>query len=210
MKRSSSTHNKGAEKMARARKRAKDEDGDEDESKEDDEVFRRGTAVYFQGEVNPSNISKLRSCLDEASKFALLYNNTLSKPEIVLYINSDGGCVFSGFSGFNVIRRSFVPVITVADGYIASAATFLLLGGLSRRIVPGSHVLIHQVSSDVAGTYQNIKDDAKNCAFIMAKMKGIYKTETSLTDKKLNKLLNRELDLTAEQCIKYGVVHSSL
>ncbi len=193
----------------RKRKRNEGEEGATGDG-EDEEVYRRGGAVYFEGEVNHAKINKLRKALDDASKDALLYSNTIDSPRVALYIRSDGGCVFAGFAGFSVIRRSIVPVVTIADGYTASAATFLLLGGIDRRIVKGSHVLIHQVSSDASGTFQNVRDDAKNCAVIMKQMREFYETETHLPEKKLNKLLTRELDLSTAQCIKHGVVHATL
>ena len=40
----------------------------------------------------------------------------------------------------------------------------------------------------------------------MASMKSIYEKETTLSAKKIKKLLKRELDLTADECIKHGVV----
>lgn len=196
------------EKPTKKPKKNDDEDDEDDDCDED--VYRIGTAVYYDADVNKKSIGQLRKMLHEASEKALNSMNTLQKPVITLYIHSNGGDVFAGFAGYNLIRRNIVPVVTIADGYVASAATFLLLGGKTRYIVPGSQVLIHQLSTISFGKFQEISDDFKNCKHIMNYMEKLYKTETKLTTKKLEKLLKSELDLTDLQCIKFEIVNGHL
>tara|TARA_B110000858_G_scaffold38834_3_gene44007 strand:+ start:108 stop:869 length:762 start_codon:yes stop_codon:yes gene_type:complete len=184
-------------------KEEKDEDGDGDD---EDKVYRRGTAVYFIGDITTSSVTTMRNMLDEACNLALKFQNTIDKPSVVLYIHSYGGDLLAGFSAYSAIKRCAVPVTTVADGYVASAATFLLLAGRRRFIAEHTHVLIHQLSTGVDGTYAEVKDDISNCDRLMASMKGIYEKETTLSAKKVKKLLKSELDLTADECIKHGVV----
>ena len=50
-------------------------------------------------------------------------------PIIYLYIYSPGGDLYMGFSGYEFIKNSKVPIYTYIDGMIASAATFLFLAG---------------------------------------------------------------------------------
>ena len=187
-------------------------DGGGEDEKEDNEeeefVYRRGTAVFFCSEVTKKSVFQLRKKLDEAAKAALTNSNTIDKPRVVLYISSHGGDAFAGFSAASVVKRSPVPVVTVADGYLASAATFILLAAETRYIVEGAHVLIHSLSTDVSGTFSEVKDDVQNCIKIMSSMKHIYETRTKLPSKKIEKLLKRELDLSTQQCIKYGIVES--
>ena len=190
-------------------KKADDDDDDDDESSSDD-VYTIGTAVYFNTGVNRDSVAKLRKQLRQASEIALKNSNTIDEPTIVLYVTSNGGDVFAGFTACHFIQRNPVKVITVADGYVASAATFILLASKTRYIVPGSHVRIHQLSTVAFGKFDEISDDHKNCQYIMKRMETMYKSETSLPDKKIKKLLKSELDLTDAQCVKYGVVTSIL
>jgi len=50
-------------------------------------------------------------------------------------------------------------LITVADGFCASAATFVLMGSKHRRIMPHAHLLIHQLSTGAMGKYEELKDE---------------------------------------------------
>ena len=199
-------------KNKKKKKKKADDDDDKEEKDEaedgddEDKVYRRGTAVYFIGDITISSVVTMRNLLDEASNLALKYKNSIDRPAVVLYLHSYGGDLLAGFSAYSAIKRSSVPVTTVADGYVASAATFLLLAGRRRLIAPHTHVLIHQLSTNVDGTYSEVKDDIANCDRLMASMRSIYEQETCLSPKKIKKLLKRELDLTAEQCIKSGIV----
>lgn len=194
---------------SKVKKKADDEEEDEDEDS-DSEVYTIGTSVYYACAVTVKNIGKLRNALHKASQTAINSNYSLHAPYVSLYIHSGGGDLFAGFSAFNLIRRNVVPVVTIADGYVASAATFLLLGGTYRYIVPSSHVLIHQLSTECTGKFQEIEDDYKNCKRLMARMRKIYKEETWLTKAMLKKLLSSELDLVDDQCVKYGIVNEFL
>ena len=194
----------------KSKKNDDDEEDEDDDDTGDNEVYRIGTAVYYDANVTKKSIGQLRKVLNEATEKALNSMNTLQKPIVTLYIHSNGGDVFAGFAGYSLIRRNIVPIVTIADGYVASAATFLLLGGKTRYIIPGSQVLIHQLSTLSFGKFQEISDDYKNCKNIMSYMEQLYKTETKLTAKKLEKLLKSELDLTDKQCIKFEIVNGHL
>ena len=98
-------------------------------------------------------------------------------------------------------------VTTIADGFCASAATFLLMAGKVRMATPSAYILIHQISSgNFWGKYEELKDEMKMCDNLMEMLKNIYTTKTDLPEKKLNKLLKRDITLTAEQCLKFIVV----
>ena len=193
----------------KSKPKASDSDSDSGDE-EDYDVYRRGTAVYFNVRISVQSIAKLRRILDEACQCAMKNSNTLQRPQVALYIHSPGGDVFAGFSGYHMIKRSPVTITTIADGHVASAATFLLLAGKMRYIVPGSHVLIHQLSTVAFGKFDEISDEYKNCQNIMARMSEMYKSETSLSDKKLKKLLKGELDLTDAECLNYNIVSDFL
>ncbi len=194
----------------KGKKKADDDDEDEDDEDSDTEVYTIGTSVYYSCAVNVKNIGKLRKALNKATHAALNSNYSLHSPYVSLYIHSGGGDLFAGFSAFNLIRRNVIPVYTIADGYVASASTFLLLGGTYRYIVPNTHVLIHQLSTGTFGKFQEIEDDYKNCKRLMTRMHKMYKEETWLTKAMLKKLLSSELDLVDNQCVKYGIVNEIL
>jgi ATP-dependent protease ClpP protease subunit len=128
-------------------------------------------------------------------------------PAVTLYIKSDGGDLYSGFSGMDHIRSLRARVTTVADGVCASAATLLLLAGMHRKMSENSYVLIHQISADgVWGKFEELKDHMQNYTKDMERMQRVYEAETTIPPRKLKKILKKDLYLDAEQCLNYGVV----
>jgi ATP-dependent protease ClpP protease subunit len=147
----------------------------------------------------------LREKLDEAKKNA---NETQFKQKtIYLYINSGGGCAYAGISGLNMIKSFPCKIITIADGFVASAATLLYLAGTKRYISRFSQVLIHQVSTAFYGKYTELKDEVKNSTDLMESFKKFYKKTTNLTPELIDEYLSKELCFTSTECKKYGLAH---
>lgn len=181
---------------------------DDEEEQDENDVFMEGNNIFFYTGVTKQSVSKLnRMLMSLQNELLHRYIGIDTKPYINLYIHSEGGCVFSGLSAMNHIASSKVDVHTIIDGFVASAATFLSLGGKKRYIMPYSTVLIHQMRTGFYGKHDELKDEVENCDNIMLNFKTIYKSKTSLPEKTLNQLLKRELYLTTEKCIKYNVAH---
>ena len=126
------------------------------------------------------------------------------EPIIELHINSNGGCVFIGIDIYNFIINFKIPIYTYTNGFIASAATFMYLGGKKRFIYENNYVLIHQLSTGAWGTYQILKDEMNNNKKLMETINNLYKKYTNLPKKKLNEMLKNEIYLNANECIKYN------
>jgi ATP-dependent protease ClpP protease subunit len=67
-------------------------------------------------------------------------------------------------------------------------------------------MLIHQLSGECWGKMNEIKDEYKNLTELMNRITDIYKTHTTLSSKKLKKLLKHDLWLNAKKSLKYGLV----
>ena len=187
-----------------------DDDDSSDSEDIDEEVNVIGSNIYFYCEVNDKNITKLTIELKrleiELRKKSIEFDGY--KPKIKLYIRSNGGDVYAGFSGMDHIKSMKIPVVTIADGICASAATFLLLGGKKRYAGPNCHILIHQISSGgFWGKYEELKDEIKHCNTLMEKLKTLYTTHCEIPEKKLAKLMKRDIYFTAEECLEFKVVH---
>ena len=156
----------------------------------------------------------LISATDPVSTLAIFLREACSEPapsfgsqEITLFIHSDGGDAYAGISAMQHIRRCTVPVTTVADGFCASAATLLLLGGSTRKITPYTDVLIHQIQTAFWGKYKDLHDEYKNSTALMRSICTIYTENTKLAEKKVQKYLDSELYMTCADCLKHGIVH---
>lgn len=186
--------------------------GDDSESEEapsQNTVYQENNRVYFYADVDQEsvlNLIKIVKRLEiEMLKIQIVFN--LKKPpKIYIYIHSYGGDVYSGLSCMNTLSNIKVPIVTIVDGYVASAATFILLGGHKRRIRQHSHILIHQLRGESWGKYEDLRDDFKNTENLMKTIKSIYLEKSSIPEKKLNKILKKEVNLDSSECLKYKFV----
>jgi ATP-dependent Clp endopeptidase proteolytic subunit ClpP len=174
----------------------------------------QGSDIYFHCEVCEESVLELNMKLKKLEKELLHKYLDLElddiKPEIRIWIRSDGGDMHSGLSAMDCIssiRRC--KVRTIADGVCSSAATFLLLGGRTRHMTKNSYILIHQLNMDGTwGKFEDFKDQMKNLEQFMERFKEIYSEETLIPKDRLNKFLNRDIYMDAARCLEWSVVDS--
>jgi len=182
----------------------------------EDESFVKvqGSDVYFHCEVCEESVLELSLKLKKLELELLHKHLDLGlqdiRPEIRIWIRSDGGDLHSGMSAMDTISRiKTCKVRTIADGVCASAATFVLLGGRSRHMTENSYILIHQLNMDGTwGKFEDFKDQMHNLEKFMDRFREIYTRETQIPEHKLKKLLKRDLYMDAKRCLKWGVVDS--
>ena len=69
-----------------------------------------------------------------------------------------------------------------------------------------STILIHQISTaGFWGKYEELKDEIKTCDKLMNIIKKIYNEKTKIPNKKLKNMMKRDIYLTAEECVEYGI-----
>ena len=171
-------------------------------------VSYENNRIYFYGEVERNTVLSLNKALHKISVGLQNRANELSTVpgNIFLHINSPGGDIFDGFSASDYVRKSKVPVHTIIDGSCASAATFISVVAAKRYINENSFMLIHQLSSQAWGNYEHLKDEMQNLDLLMTTIKNIYKKHTKIPMKKLEEILKKDVWLTADEALKYGLV----
>ena len=168
----------------------------------------QGTDIYFYAPVQTANISKLNIILKRLETELFIKSIELAgyQPAVTLYIKSEGGDIFEGFSGMDHIENSKLHITTVADGCCASAATFLFLAGDVRIVNKHSYLLIHQISMDgLWGNYEDIKQEVENSDKFMDTIKTIYRDKTKIPPKKLDEFMKKDVYLTSQECHRYGI-----
>ena len=180
--------------------------GDDEEEEEEEEDYKelikfQKNKIYFYADVSKKSILHLLKALKHATNYALLNG----KKKIYLYIHSDGGDAYAGLSGMNHIKKNKIPVVTVVDTFVASAATFLLLGGKKRYSNENGSILIHQLSTGFWGKYCDLVDEMKNSHNLMNQIKDLYKENTKLGSK-INKIIKKEINIPAKKALKYGII----
>lgn len=94
--------------------------------------------IFFTEEVNDEVCMQLIE--------QILYFNSQSSDEIVMYINSPGGKIDCGLPVYDAMRMSKAPIRTVCIGVAASMGSILFLAGDKREMLPHSRVMIHDPS----------------------------------------------------------------
>jgi len=166
--------------------------------------------VYFYTDVDHGPCLELNKALQEKTDelLDLSAKNDFGKPKIYLHINSYGGSVFAGISSMDTILRlrGKVDIITIVEGGVASAGTFLSVVGTKRWMTRNSFMLIHQLSSASWGKYRELKDDMKNCDRLMEMIKRIYNEYTSVPQEEMDKILDHDLWWDSAKCLEMKLI----
>ena len=128
--------------------------------------------------------------------------------DISLYINSPGGSVTSGMAIYDTMNYIKCDVSTICVGMAASMGAFLLSSGAKgkRFSLPNSEIMIHQPLGGAQGQASDIKIQADHIMTIKARMNRILTANTSQPIKKIEKDVDRDNYMTAEEALKYGLI----
>jgi ATP-dependent Clp protease protease subunit len=137
-----------------------------------------------------------------------LEKDNAEKP-ITVIINSPGGSADSGFGIYDMLRFVKPPIITLTAGLCASAAVILFLAGDKERrfALPNARFLIHQPSTSAVGPAADLEITANEILKMRDQFNVIISAETGQDLKRVNADSNRDFWLSAEEAVKYGLVH---
>lgn len=144
-----------------------------------------------------------KNCLNIQNEFGLH-----TPPSIKIYINSEGGELFSAISMYNKMKELSVPTETYIDGIAASAATLISIAGDVRYMRNTSVMMIHQMRSFHGGTLENMKDESKNLDMMDKMIHKIYLEHSDFKPQDLDELLRRDLYMNPEECLKLKLIDS--
>jgi len=174
----------------------------------DGAVSHVSNRIFFYKEVDQKSMHELVECLHEVASDCMVTASDMGvpMPPIHLHINSPGGDVHAALAALDHIRSSRAPVYTYVDGAAASAATLLSIAGAKRFIYPNAYMLIHQLSAGYWGKYEEIKDEMSNIDVLMDHLRNIYSSFTAMPKKTLDATLKRDIWMSADQCLAWGLV----
>ncbi|NTV44379.1 MAG: ATP-dependent Clp protease proteolytic subunit [Candidatus Yonathbacteria bacterium] len=130
------------------------------------------------------------------------------KKDISLYINSPGGYIHAGLAIYDTMQHIKPDVSTIGVGVAASMASVLLSGGAKgkRFILPRAEVMIHQPSGGAEGQATDIEISAKHILKQRALLNKELAKNTGQTVAKIEKDVERDFFMDAEEAKKYGIV----
>jgi ATP-dependent Clp protease protease subunit len=130
--------------------------------------------------------------------------------EIQLYINSPGGSVSAGFAIYDTMQHITSPVATTCVGMAASMGAFLLAAGAAgrRSALPHARIMLHQPwsSGGGKGTASDIEIVAREIIFHRTKMYELIARHTGQPLERIERELDRDHYMSAEEARRYGVV----
>lgn len=134
------------------------------------------------------------------------------KRDIQLYINSPGGSVSAGLAILDTMNHIKPDVATVCVGMAASAAAVILAVGAKgkRFVLPNAEVMIHQPWGGAQGQATDIEITAKHIIATRERLNKILSKATGQPLSKIEKDVERDYFMTAEDAKKYGLVDEVL
>jgi ATP-dependent Clp protease protease subunit len=128
--------------------------------------------------------------------------------DIYLYINSPGGIVSSGMAIYDTMQFLRAPVNTICMGMAASMAAFLLTAGTKgrRSALPHARIMIHQPSGGAQGTASDIEIQAREILYLRSKLNELYGKHTGKTPEQIEKDMDRDRFMSAEEAVEYGLI----
>ena len=130
------------------------------------------------------------------------------KKEISLYINSPGGVVTSGMAIYDTMQFIKPAVATLCMGQAASMGSLLLAAGAKdmRFALPNSRIMLHQPSGGFQGQASDIERHAADIVKLKKRLNEIYVKHTGKDYETIEKTLDRDHFMTAEESVDFGVV----
>lgn len=138
----------------------------------------------------------------------LLYLDSLNNKEISIYINTPGGSVSQGLAIYDISKLIKSPIKTVGIGEVASMGVILLLMGQKRVMLQNTRIMLHQVSSGIAGRYSDLVIELKEAENWQNKIFSIIKEKT--TFKNPEKELVQDVWMGIDEAYNCGIINTLL
>jgi ATP-dependent Clp protease protease subunit len=132
------------------------------------------------------------------------------KKEISMYINSPGGVVTSGMAIYDTMQFIRPPVSTLCVGQAASMGSLLLTAGEKgqRFALPNARIMLHQPSGGFQGQASDIERHAEDIIKMKRRLEDIYVKATGQNRETIDRTLDRDYFMTADEAKKYGLIDS--
>lgn len=161
----------------------------------------RDRIIFLNGPVEDNMASLICAQL-------LFLESENPKKEISMYINSPGGVVTSGMAIYDTMQYIKCPVSTVCIGQAASMGSLLLCAGEPgmRVALPNARIMVHQPSGGFRGQASDIQRHANDILAMKKRLNEIYVKHTGQKYAMIEKTLDRDHFMTAEETKTFGIV----
>lgn len=128
--------------------------------------------------------------------------------DIYLYINSPGGYISAGLAIYDTMQYIKPDIRTLCIGQAASMASLLLAGGAKgkRSALPHARIMMHQPTGGATGQASDIEIAANEILRVKVIMNKIYEKHTGRAVEQIERDLERDFYMTAEEAKSYGII----
>jgi ATP-dependent Clp protease protease subunit len=170
----------------------------------DDSVYNRllkDRIIILGSEVNDQVANRICAQL-------LLLAAEDAERDIVLYINSPGGSVYSGMAIYDTMQFVDNDVATVAMGMAASMGQLLLCAGAKgkRYALPHARIMMHQPSGGIGGTAADIAIQAEQMLYTKRMFQERVAFHTGQPAEQIEADSDRDRWFTAQEGVDYGFI----
>lgn len=132
--------------------------------------------------------------------------------DINLYINSPGGSISAGMAIYDTMQFIKPDVSTICIGMAASMGAFLLAAGEKgkRFALPNSEIMIHQPLGGASGQATDVIIHAERLLKTKKKMNEILSEKTGQPLDKIERDVERDYFMSAEEANAYGIIDEIL
>lgn len=128
--------------------------------------------------------------------------------DIILYINTPGGEVYSGMALFDTMQIVKCDVQTICVGLAASMWSIFLVWWTKgkRCALKHSRIMIHQPSHGAQGTVSDTRIAVEEGMRIRDMINGIFVERTGQSLETIERDMERDKWLSAEEALAYGLI----
>ncbi|MGO4448939.1 ATP-dependent Clp protease proteolytic subunit [Phyllobacterium sp. TAF24] len=161
----------------------------------------RERIVFLNGQVEDGMATLI------CAQLLFLESENPKKP-ISMYINSPGGVITSGLAIYDTMQFITCPVATLCMGTARSMGSFLLMAGEPghRAALPNASLHVHQPLGGFQGQASDIFIQAQEMAVVKRRMTTLYAHHCGRTVEEVEKTLDRDHFMTAQEGLDWGLV----
>tara|TARA_R100001591_G_scaffold103665_1_gene111057 strand:- start:592 stop:1761 length:1170 start_codon:yes stop_codon:yes gene_type:complete len=128
--------------------------------------------------------------------------------DIEVRINSVGGEVQEGITIYNLLKSYTGNVKVIVDGWAASIASIIALGGDELVMNEGSFIMIHNPWTGMMGEAKDLRQEADLLDLMTNELVNIYVQATGLDEGEIRKMMDEETWLNPTDAIEKGFANS--
>lgn len=129
------------------------------------------------------------------------------KRPIKIYLCSPGGSCAYGFAMIDAITRCKCKTIGIATGEVCSMSPAIYVACDERKITGHTFIMLHPEYTGFSDYIEFAKSRLKNAEEVEKMYDEYFLSRTKIPKKKYDEAKNKELWLTVNEAIKYGIAH---